>query len=118
MPTLAPPGAMPLPLRQALALPTLALPEALPLAGGPRVGRVGGTSSGGRGGRPFSTESWRAIWPTVFSRRTTLSDKPSTVPFDTAETQVLEAGLVPLVPADPCCGSPTARGLDSQETLR
>ena len=68
-----------------------------------RIGVRGGT--GIDLWRPFSTASWRAIWPTVSSRRRTLADK-------------LEAGLVPLVPADPCCGSPTARGLDSQETLR
>ena len=42
----------------------------------------------------FSTASWCAIWPTVFSRRTILSDKASTVAVSAV---VLEAGLVHLV---------------------
>ena len=56
-------------------------------AGGPGVG----------GGHPFSTASWRAIWPTVFSRRTILSDNAETLVLEAAETRVLEAGLVHLV---------------------
>ena len=66
----------------------------------PRVGRVG-TSSGGRGGRPFSIVSWSAIRFTVSSRRRILADNASAVLFDTAETLVLEAGLAHLVSAVP-----------------